>query len=96
MASGLVIHIEVGEDRHTEVLMRSRISIGTADGCDLRFQPHVLPDARESTMLELARTNGHYHVADFDPALALTHNGRPLARGAAIEDGDSVDRKSVV
>ena len=90
MASGLVIHIEVGEDRHTEVMMRERISIGTADGCDLRLQPRVVPAARESTMLELARANGHYRVADFDPALALTHNGEPLARGAAINDGDSV------
>ncbi len=89
MASGLVIHVEVGEDRHTEVLMRGRIRIGTADGCDLRLQPHVVTEAG-GFLLELARANGHYRVADFDASLPLTHNGEPLARGASIGDGDSV------
>jgi hypothetical protein len=89
MASGLVIHVEVGEERHTEVLMRGRIRIGTADGCDLRLQPSAVPEAHEF-MLELARSNGRYQVADFDPSLALTLNGAPLQRGALIGGGDSV------
>jgi S1-C subfamily serine protease len=89
MASGLVVHVEVGEDRHTDVLMHERIRIGTGEGCDLRFQPHVLP-AGGDLLLELTRSNGHYRVADFDPALAPTLNGEPLVRGATVGDGDRV------
>ena len=89
MAQGLVIHIEVGSERHTEVLAQERIRIGAGPDCDLRFQPDLIPDA-PPLLLELARTNGHYHIAAFDPALGLTHNGAPLTEGRKIEDGDQV------
>src|SRR5438067_3033471 len=89
MANGLVIHIEVGAERHTEVLAQERIRIGAGPDCELRFQPDIIPHA-PALLLELARSNGHYHVAAFDPALELTHNGAPLAAGREIEDGDQV------
>ena len=91
MASGLVVHLEVAGERHTELLTRDRIRIGTREDCDLRLRPDALPAADgDLLLLELARANGHYRVADFDAALALTHNGLPLARGASVEDGDRV------
>lgn len=91
MASGLVVHLEVAGERHTELLTHERIRIGTREDCDLRLRPEVLPAADgDLVLLELARTNGHYRVADFTPALALTHNGLPIARGASVEDGDRV------
>src|SRR5437764_10933926 len=89
MAQGLVIHIEVGSERHTEVLAQERIRIGAGPDCDLRFQPDIIPHA-PALLLELARTNGHYHITDFDPALGLTYNGAPLKEGHKIEDGDQV------
>ncbi|HZG50520.1 MAG TPA: trypsin-like peptidase domain-containing protein [Pyrinomonadaceae bacterium] len=89
MASGLVIHIEIGAERHTEVLMHERIRIGSDADCELRFQPGSIPRA-DGFLLELQRTNGHYRVGDFDRSLRLTHNDAPLAPAAAIADGDMV------
>ncbi len=93
MANGLVIHVEVGPERHTEVLDRERIRIGTGVDCDLRFQPDLIPQAAP-LLLELARTNGHYRVTDFDQSLALTHNNEPLQPGREIADGDQVQLAS--
>ena len=91
MASGLVVHLEVAGERHTELLTHERIRIGTREDCDLRLRPEALPPHDgDLVLLELARTNGHYRVADFDAALPLTHNGQPIARGASVEDGDRV------
>ncbi|HEV2799169.1 MAG TPA: trypsin-like peptidase domain-containing protein [Pyrinomonadaceae bacterium] len=89
MASGLVVHVEVGADRHTEVLTHERIRIGSDADCELRFQPGVIPRS-DGFLLELQRTNGHYRVGDFDRSLRLTHNGSPLVPAAPIEDGDTV------
>ncbi|MDQ1559716.1 MAG: serine protease Do [Pyrinomonadaceae bacterium] len=89
MASGLVVHVEIGEERHTEVLMHERIRIGSDADCELRFQPGSIPRA-DGFLLELRRANGNYRVGDFDRSLRLTHNGAPLAPSAAIADGDTV------
>lgn len=89
MASGLVVHVELGAERHTEVLMHERIRIGSDADCELRFQPGSIPHA-DGFLLELQRTNGHYRVGDFDRSLRLTHNGAPLVPAASIEDGDMV------
>jgi Trypsin-like peptidase domain len=89
MASGLVVHVEFGAERHTEVLMHERIRIGSGADCELRFQFGVIPHA-DGFLLELQRTNGHYRVGDFDRSLRLTHNGAPLTPAATIKDGDMV------
>ena len=89
MASGLVVHVEVGKERHTEVLMHDRIRIGSGADCHLRFHPEIVPRAN-GFLLELARSNGVYRIADFDRALQLTHNDAPLAPGQLIADGDQV------
>ncbi|CAN5389216.1 hypothetical protein BH18ACI2_BH18ACI2_27620 [soil metagenome] len=87
--SGLVIHVEAGAERHTEVLTQERIRIGPGAECDLRFRPDLFPRP-DAVMLELTRANGHYRVASFDTSLDLTHNGEPLANGVEIDDGDRV------
>ncbi|HEY1404572.1 MAG TPA: trypsin-like peptidase domain-containing protein [Pyrinomonadaceae bacterium] len=89
MASGLVVHVEIGKERHTEVLTHERIRIGSDADCELRFQPGSIPRAG-GFVLELQRTNGLYRVGDFDRSLGLTHNDAPLAPAALIEDGDQV------
>src|SRR5919107_540909 len=89
MASGLVVHVEFGAERHTEVLMHERIRIGTDADCELRFQPGSIPHA-DGFLLELQRTNGNYRVGDFDRSLRLTHNDALLAPAASIKDGDTV------
>ncbi|MGI9106238.1 MAG: trypsin-like peptidase domain-containing protein, partial [Pyrinomonadaceae bacterium] len=89
MASGLVVHVEIGEERHTEVFMHDRIRIGSGADCHLRFQPEAIPQAN-GFVLELARSNGIYRVADFDRSLRLTHNEVLLAPDKLIADGDQV------
>ncbi len=89
MASGLVIHITSGDDRHTEILTDDSVRIGASENCDLRLRSSSLPKSATNTvLLELSRTNGSYRVTDFDPSTALTLNGEPLASGSEIRDGD--------
>src|SRR5262245_31379390 len=92
MATGLVIHISSGNDKHTEVLTDERIRIGSGDECDLRLRMSDLPRRPDQNraVMSLARSNGHYRVAEFDDSLALRHNGKPLAADAVINDGDEV------
>jgi S1-C subfamily serine protease len=90
MASSLVIHIAAGEDKHTEVLSQERIRIGAGEDCDLRLRASTLLNAASGLVLELARSNGHYRVKDFDESLDLRHNGKPISLNAKIKDGDEV------
>ena len=92
MATGLVIHISSGDDKHTEVLTDERIRIGSCDDCDLRIRMSDLPKRPDGPglVLELARLNGSYRVASFDNSLELIHNGTPLQADAEIRDGDEV------
>jgi S1-C subfamily serine protease len=91
MASSLVIHIAAGEDKHTEVLSQDRIRIGVSEDCELRLRSSSLPaNDAGGLVLELARTNGHYRIKDFDQSLDLRHNGKPLSVNAKIKDGDEV------
>ncbi|MFH4377432.1 hypothetical protein WAJ76_22165, partial [Acinetobacter baumannii] len=64
MASGLVIHVEAGEAKLTEILTQDRIRIGAGDDCELRLPRSVVPSPK-GKILELARANGHYRIADF-------------------------------
>ena len=88
MASGLVIHIEFGQDKHTEVVSHDRIRIGAGEDCDLRLPP--LAVGTDALLLEIARANGHYRVKDYDHTLAITLNGERLTIGTPIADGDEV------
>lgn len=88
MAGGLVVHISNGQERHTEVLSQERVLIGPGEGCHIRLGSDLLSDS--SVMLELTRQNGNFRVQEFDPEIGITLNGRPLARGAKIDDGDEL------
>src|SRR5215204_5385833 len=89
MPTGLVIHISSGEDRHTEILSDDNIRIGACETCDLRLRSSSLPKSAANTvLLELSRRNGAYRVTDFDPAVSLTQNGKPVDPGNEIRDGD--------
>lgn len=92
MATGLVIHVSSGKDKHTQVLTDERIRIGNCDDCDVRLRLSDLPqDSRsDHAILELSRTNGFYRVSSFDASAELTHNGKPLKSNSQIDDGDEV------
>lgn len=91
MATGLVIHISSGEDRHTEILTDDNIRIGTTDTATLRLRASSLPkEAANAVLLELTRSNGTYRVTGSDQTLAVMLNGDPVQTGAEIHDGDEV------
>ncbi len=91
MATGLVIHISSGDDRHTEILTNDNVRIGASDTCDLRLRSSSLPKtAANAVLLELTRTNGSYRVTDFAEAVPLMLNGKAVAPGDEIRDGDEV------
>jgi serine protease Do len=89
MSTGLVIHISSGDDRHTEILSDDSVRIGASESCDLRLRSSSLPkSANNSVLLELSRANGSYRVTDFNSAVPLTLNGKPVNPGSEIRDGD--------
>jgi len=92
MATGLVIHISSGDDKHTEVLTGERIRIGNCEDCDLRLRASALPkrENAEELVVELAGRNGSYFISGFDPDLELKLNDQPLAVDLRIKDGDEL------
>jgi S1-C subfamily serine protease len=88
MANGLVIHVIAGLGKHTEVLTTDRIRIGSHPACELRLPASEVP--ADGTILELARTNGHYKVKSYDSALGITHNGEPIVSNSRVNDGDEI------
>src|SRR5215213_1493424 len=91
MATGLVIHISSGEDRHTEILTDDTIRIGTSEACEIRLRASGLPKAAaNAVLLEIARSNGTYRVTGSDPSLPVTLNGETADTGQEIRDGDEL------
>ena len=92
MATGLVIHISSGSDKHTEVLTNERIRIGTSEDCELRLRSSELPKQRsaDGIVVELFREKGGYRVASSDPLLDLKLNDQPLSDHVEIHDGDEI------
>ena len=91
MATGLVIHISSGEDRHTEILTDERVRIGNSENAELRLRASSLPkNVSNGCLLELVRQDGSYLVSDFDRSLEITKNSESFVVGSAIEDGDEI------
>ncbi|MGH9881580.1 MAG: FHA domain-containing protein, partial [Pyrinomonadaceae bacterium] len=92
MATGLVIHISSGDDKHTEVFTDERVRIGSADDCDLRIRSSDLPKERsgDGLVLELVRDQGMYRVSSFDNSIHPTLNDQPLRKYDEIRDGDEL------
>src|SRR5580765_2912292 len=86
MAVGIIIHISVGSERRTEFFSDHRLSIGSAEVCDLQIHANHF-DAK-STWLVLENSDGVYRLIDFDPNVSLKINGKPVRRYIAISDGD--------
>lgn len=91
MATGLVIHISSGKDKHTQVLTDEHVRIGNCEECSVRLRSSSLPKRADSApVLELERKNGSYVITGFDELLDLQLNGKPLEFNTEIEDGDEV------
>lgn len=90
MATGLVIHISSGENKHTEILTDRLIRIGKTEACNLQLPADSLPQDGAEVVLELQRNSGTYRVANLDQTAGMTMNRKPMASDAEIKDGDEV------
>jgi serine protease Do len=92
MATGLVIHISSGKDKHTQVLTDEKVLIGTGDDSAVRLRSSSLPKRSDDNraLLELERRNGSYLITAFDESLDLKLNGKDLVINAEIKDGDEL------
>jgi S1-C subfamily serine protease len=87
--NGLVIHVSSLNDRSTEVVMLDHIRIGAGEDSDVKIR---LPASTQANgpVIEIARLNGTYRIVNFDPALEVKLNGRPVKANKGINDGDEV------
>ncbi|HUS09956.1 MAG TPA: FHA domain-containing protein, partial [Pyrinomonadaceae bacterium] len=92
MATGLVIHISSGKDKHTQVLTDEHVRIGSGDDCAVRLRSTSLPKSSgdNGAVIELVRLNGSYLITNYDRSLDLTLNGNTLEPDAEIQDGDEL------
>ncbi len=92
MATGIIIHITVGNEKRTEFFSEERIRIGSDETCDLQIETNLV-DA-PSVWLELENTDGVFRVVNFTPALSFLINDKPVRRFIAVADGDVIHSDS--
>ena len=86
MATGIIIHIEVGSDKRTEFFSEDRIRIGSDESCDLQIETKQVTSV--GLWIELENTEGVFRVINFDPAIEFSVNEKPIRRYIAVTDGD--------
>src|SRR5688572_2520303 len=84
--AGIIVHIEVGSEKSTEVFSQERLSIGSDATCDLQIQTTQIKIP--GVWFELEDTDGVFRLTKFAPDLGLTINGQPVRRFIAVGDGD--------
>jgi S1-C subfamily serine protease len=89
-SNGLVIHVSSLNDRSTEVVMRDVIRIGASEECDVKIRLPQTAAAVNGPVIELARQNGVYRIANVDATLEVRLNGRPIKPNRGIYDGDEI------
>lgn len=89
MALGIIIHITVGTEKRTEFFSQDRIRIGSDETSDLQI--HVPSIHKAGVWFELENTDGVFRLIEFDPAIGLRINEKPIRRYIAVTDGDVID-----
>lgn len=88
MATGIIIHITVGNEKRTEFFSEERIRIGSDETCDLQIETPLVE--APTVWLELENTDGVFRVVNFAPALSFLINEKPIRRFIAVSDGDVI------
>src|SRR5687767_14785511 len=91
MATGIIIHVNIGKEKRTELFTEEYIRIGSGENCDLQIRT-TLTEA-EGVWLEIHREGTEYRIIEFNKALDLTINDKQIRRFKAIEDGDVIKSK---
>lgn len=96
MASGIIIHVTVGDEKRTEFFSEERIRLGGDETHELQIHTPKINAA--GTWLELERDAEVYRIIKFDDSLGLRLNGEPIRRFKALKDGDviAVDGSGIV
>jgi S1-C subfamily serine protease len=89
-SNGLVIHVSSLNDRSTEVVMNDVIRIGASEECDVKIRLPQTAAPVNGPVIELARQNGVYRIANVDATLEVRLNGRPIKPNRGIYDGDEI------
>ncbi len=89
MAVGIIIHVTVGDERRTEFFSEKIIRIGSTEASDLQI--HSTRIDAEGVWLKLESDDDSYRIIHSLDSLDLMHNGKPLRRFAALEDGDTIE-----
>jgi hypothetical protein len=84
--AGIIVHIEVGSEKSTEVFSQERLTIGSDETCDLQIQTNEVQ--APPVWFELEDTDGIFRLIKFAPELTLTLNGQPIRRYVGVTDGD--------
>ena len=88
LMAGIIIHIEVGSERSTEIFAQERLSIGSEVTCDLQIETNEIQVS--GVWIELEDTEGVFRVIRFAPELGLIMNDAPMRRYIAVTDGDVI------
>jgi hypothetical protein len=88
MASGIIIHVTVGKEKRTEFFSEERIRLGSDETSDLQIHTGKIEGG---IWLEMERDQDLYRIIKFNESIGLLHNGKPIRRFLAIEDGDTID-----
>ncbi|HLM02335.1 MAG TPA: FHA domain-containing protein, partial [Pyrinomonadaceae bacterium] len=95
MASGIIIHVTVGKEKRTEFFSEERIRLGSDETSDLQIHtPQADDTGGGGIWLELERDQNLYRIVKFNESIDLLHNGKPIRRYRAVEDGDTIDLAS--
>lgn len=86
--AGIIVHIEVGSEKSTEVFSQERLSIGSEAACDLQIETSQIQIP--GVWIELEDTEGVFRLIRYAPELSLTMNDQPIRRYIAITDGDVI------
>src|SRR5688572_4340905 len=86
--AGVIVHIEVGSEKSTEVFSQERLSVGSDATCDLQIQTTQVKTP--GIWFELEDTDGVFRLTKFAPDLGLMINGQPIRRFMAVGDGDVI------
>lgn len=89
-SNGLVIHVSSLNDRSTEVVMGDVVRIGSGEDCEVKIKLPLTTAAVDGPVIELARENGIYRIANVDPGVEVRLNGRPIKPNRGIYDGDEI------
>lgn len=88
MASGIIIHVTVGKEKRTEFFSEERIRLGSDETSDLQI--HTGKIVAGGIWLELERDAEVYRIVKFNESIGLLHNGKPIRRYVAVNDGDTI------